>query len=107
MNRSLRPMTLALALVASTWLPAIAPATAAPQQSREQASLADMIASFTIEGAYASFLDDELGSIESGKVADLVVLARDLFAVAPAEIGETEVLMTLFEGRVVFRAEGF
>jgi predicted amidohydrolase YtcJ len=65
----------------------------------ERATLEQMIASFTIFGAYANFLEKETGSIEPGKSADLVVLDRDLFALAPDEIGKTRVVLTLFAGR--------
>ena len=70
----------------------------------ERASLEDMIASFTIHGAYASFLESEIGSLEEGKLADVVVLSRNLFEIDPSEIGETDVLLTWFEGDVVYRA---
>ena len=73
----------------------------------ERASLDDMIASFTIHGAFASFLEDETGSLEVGKLADLVVVDRNLFEIPAGDIGETNVLLTLFEGEPVFRAEGF
>jgi len=75
--------------------------------AEESASLEDMIASFTIHGAFASFLEDETGSIETGKLADLVVLESNLFDVPTENISETRVLMTFFEGEPVFRAEGF
>jgi len=45
----------------------------------------------------------DLGSVSLGKFADLVVLDRDIFDVDPMAIAETTVLMTLFNGRVVFR----
>ncbi len=78
--------------------------TLGPEQS---ASLEDMIASFTINGAFASFLEDETGSIETGKLADLVVLESNLFDIPFENISETRVLMTFFEGEPVFRADGF
>ncbi len=69
----------------------------------ERMDLADMLAAFTINGAIANFLETETGSIEVGKMADLVVLERNLFDLPAAKIGETSVLLTLFEGRVVHR----
>ena len=54
----------------------------------ESASLEDMIASFTINGAFASFLEDETGSIETGKLADLVVLESNLFDIPFENISE-------------------
>ena len=66
-------------------------------------TLPDMIASFTINGAYANFIEDETGSIEVGKKADLIVLGRNLFDIPTEEIGDVKVMMTMFEGRAVNR----
>jgi len=73
----------------------------------ERATLADMIASFTIDGAYANFVEDITGSIEVGKKADLVVLDKNLFAIPATEIKKTNILWTLFEGKEVYRNEAF
>ncbi len=70
----------------------------------ERVSLEQMIASFTANGAFAARLEDRIGSLEAGKVADIVVLDRDLFEVAPEQVGEAKVLLTLFEGREIYRA---
>ncbi len=70
---------------------------------RECMSLADMVASFTINGAYANFLERETGSIEPGKMADLVILEKNLFKIPETEIADAKVLMTMFEGRTVYR----
>jgi len=69
----------------------------------ERMSLEDMLAAFTINGARANFLEKETGSVEAGKKADLVVLEKNLFVLPPSEIAETNVELTLFEGRVVHR----
>jgi predicted amidohydrolase YtcJ len=50
--------------------------------------------------AYQLRLDDRVGSIEVGKLADLVVLDRNLFEVRPREIHATKVLMTLMNGQI-------
>jgi len=73
----------------------------------ERTSLEDMIASFTINGAYVNFLEDVTGSLEVGKLADVIVLDRNLFEIPETEISEAKVLLTLFEGREVFRHSGF
>jgi predicted amidohydrolase YtcJ len=73
----------------------------------ERANLENMIASFTINGAYANFLENETGSIESGKQADLIVLDRNLFDLPSEEIAKTNVLLTLVEGKEVFKADTF
>ena len=66
-----------------------------------------MIDSFTRWGAWANFLEDVTGTIEIGKSADLIVLDRDLFAIPAAEIGRARVLLTLFQGRTVYRDPSF
>lgn len=69
----------------------------------ERATLADMIASFTIDGAYANHVDEITGSIEIGKKADLIVLDKNLFAIPAEEIKNAKVLLTLVEGKEVYR----
>ncbi|ULM98132.1 amidohydrolase [Peribacillus frigoritolerans] len=70
---------------------------------KEKASLEDMITSYTINGAHLIFQEDERGSIEAGKKADLIVLDKNLFQIPVTSIGEAKVLMTFFEGKEVFR----
>jgi predicted amidohydrolase YtcJ len=70
---------------------------------QECMTLADMLASFTINGAYANFLEHETGSIEPGKLADLVILEKNLFDIPVTEIADVDVWMTMFEGRIVYR----
>jgi hypothetical protein len=60
----------------------------------------------TINGAISIGKEDEFGSIEVGKSADMAVLDRNLFKVPVEQISETEVLMTIFRGDVVFSQEG-
>jgi predicted amidohydrolase YtcJ len=66
----------------------------------ERITLAEAIRSSTIDAAYQLRLDDKVGTIEVGKRADLIVLDRDLFDLAPSEISTVSVLMTLMNGRV-------
>jgi len=69
----------------------------------EQAvSLEEAIKAYTINVAYVLHLEQQTGSIAPGKSADLIVLDRDLFSLDPYKIGETKVLLTLFEGKPVF-----
>jgi predicted amidohydrolase YtcJ len=58
---------------------------------------------FTLDAAWSLFLDEEIGSLEVGKRADLVVLGKDLMAVPAEEIPEVPVDLTLVEGRIVHR----
>ncbi len=77
----------------------------APDESwlpHERLTLGEAIAAYTISGAYLSFDEAERGSIEVGKLADLVVMEQNLFEVSPLQIHEVAVDMTVFDGRVVF-----
>ncbi len=73
----------------------------------ERSTLEDMIRSFTYNGAYANFLEHEVGSLEVGKMADLVVLEKNLFNIPVEEIAEVKVLLTLVEGNVVHQENDF
>jgi hypothetical protein len=72
----------------------------------ERLDLGTAIAAQTIGAAHACGIDADTGSIEAGKLADLVVLDRDLFATAPADYLDVQVLATLIEGEVVHAAPG-
>jgi predicted amidohydrolase YtcJ len=74
-----------------------------PWHPAERVDLPTMIALYTINAAWALHLDRETGSIEVGKLADLIVLDRNLFEVPVAGIHEVRVERTLLEGRTVFR----
>ena len=56
----------------------------------------------TSNGAYASGEETLKGSIVPGKYADFVLLERDIFAIAPREIKEVDVLMTVLGGEIVY-----
>jgi len=74
-----------------------------PGQSLE---LAQALAAYTFGSAYVNHLDGETGTIERGKLADLVVLDRDPFEVPAGEIGSTSVVATYVQGEPVFQATG-
>ncbi|NHJ48453.1 MAG: amidohydrolase family protein [Asgard group archaeon] len=52
--------------------------------------------------AYAAFLEDVVGSIEVGKIADLVVFNQDILEIPPLEILKTKVDITIVNGKIVF-----
>jgi predicted amidohydrolase YtcJ len=68
----------------------------------ERVSLEQMITSFTINGAYANFLEKVTGSIEPGKAADFIVLDQNVFKIPVRDIGKVKVLLTYFAGREVY-----
>jgi hypothetical protein len=68
-------------------------------------SVLDAVRAYTINGAYLEGKEGEKGSIEVGKLADFVVLDRDIFTVDPSEIVETEVLITIVGGELVYKRE--
>jgi predicted amidohydrolase YtcJ len=70
----------------------------------ERLDLETSIAAFTIGSAFVNHLDRETGSIEVGKLADLAVIDRNLFAHPPEEIAEARCLMTFVEGERVSAA---
>lgn len=69
-------------------------------------NLQTMLAAYTVGGAYVNHEDDQTGSLEVGKAADLIVIDRDLFAIEPEEIHSTKVEMTVLDGRVVYDCHG-
>ncbi|MEE9187464.1 MAG: amidohydrolase, partial [Bacteroidota bacterium] len=69
----------------------------------ERMTIEEAIRSFTIWAAFAAFEEEMKGSIEPGKLADLVVLSNDIVTIDPDEILSTEVLMTMVGGSWVYR----
>ena len=59
----------------------------------------------TLAAAYAGFEEHDKGSIEVGKLADLTVLNQDLIIVPEEDILNTEVLLTMVGGEVVYRRD--
>lgn len=76
----------------------------APVQPREseRISVESLVRGFTIDAAYQLHMEDEIGSIEIGKKADLVVLDQDIFEVDAYDIHKTEVVVTVMDGEVVY-----
>ncbi len=69
----------------------------------QKISLEETIRGYTLNGAYAEFSENLKGSVEKGKLADLVVLSRNIFKIQPDEIQKTEVKMTIFNGKVIYK----
>ncbi|HLL14953.1 MAG TPA: amidohydrolase [Pyrinomonadaceae bacterium] len=69
---------------------------------QERLSVADAIRCYTAESAYASFEETQKGQLMPGMLADMTVHSRDLLTIKPEEILQTEVVMTIFGGSVVY-----
>jgi len=70
----------------------------------QRLDLAEALAAYTFGSAYVNHLDDQTGTIEPGKLADLVVLGRDPFEHPAQDIGSTPVTATYVQGEAVYRA---
>jgi predicted amidohydrolase YtcJ len=70
----------------------------------QKITVEEAVRAYTVGSAYAEFQDSVKGSIAPGKLADLVILSRDIFKIDPKEIEEVKVILTMVDGRVVYEA---
>lgn len=70
--------------------------------AHERLTLKQMIEAYTINGAYELFREDEIGSIEPGKKADLIVIDKDIFNIDVLDIHNIVVEQTIFNGNIVY-----
>jgi hypothetical protein len=70
---------------------------------QERVSLQTALRAYTAGGAFASFEEKVKGTLEEGMLADVAVLSKDLYKIPALEIHKTRVVMTIFDGKVVFR----
>jgi hypothetical protein len=68
----------------------------------EKISVEDAVKGYTINAAYASFEENIKGSIEEGKLADFVVLDKNIFEIEPDEIRDVNIDMTIFDGKIKY-----
>ena len=68
----------------------------------EKVSVEDALRAYTTGGAYASFEEHDKGSLAPGKLADLVIVDRDLTMIAPETIRDARIEYTIVGGRVVY-----
>lgn len=71
----------------------------------QRMTVEEALRGYTVEAAYAEFEEKEKGSIEQGKLADLIVISNDPTKVAPAELLRTAVLKTFINGKLVYSAK--
>ncbi len=72
--------------------------------SEQKISVEETVRGYTIGSAFAEFQEKEKGTISPGKLADLVILTRDIFKIDPTEIKNTKVVVTIMDGRVVYES---
>ena len=72
----------------------------------EALTMMEALQGYTLNAAYLSFEEDIKGSIEPGKLADFIVLDRDLLSIDPEHIMDTQVLETWLGGTLVYELEG-
>ncbi|MEH6548349.1 MAG: amidohydrolase [Pseudomonadales bacterium] len=74
-----------------------------PKMSPEQAmTVVEVIEAYTINTAWSLLIDEESGSIETGKSADMIILNHNLLEIPVTDIHKTEVQKTIFKGNVVY-----
>ncbi|HEX6595161.1 MAG TPA: amidohydrolase [Bacillota bacterium] len=72
---------------------------------QEKLTLSEALKAYTKESAYSVFRENELGTIEKEKLADIVILDRNLFDIPEKEILDTKVEVTIMDGKIVWRKE--
>jgi predicted amidohydrolase YtcJ len=73
----------------------------------QRITLPEAIRGYTLNAAFAGHREKTEGSLEPGKVADLIVVSQNVFQVNPLKIAETKVLLTIVGGHVVYRAGSY
>jgi predicted amidohydrolase YtcJ len=71
----------------------------------ERITLDRAVEYYTLGSAYAEFAEERKGSLTEGKLADMVLLSKDIFVIPPPEILSVTPLYTIVGGQVVFDAE--
>jgi predicted amidohydrolase YtcJ len=79
-------------------------ATGAIYVPEERITVADAVRAYTQGSAFAAFSDKQVGTLEVGKLADLVVLSQDIFSAPLETIGKTRVVTTMVGGKIVYSA---
>jgi hypothetical protein len=71
----------------------------------ERIALEDAVRYYTLNNAWSTFEENSKGSVKTGKLADLVVLDRDIFSRPVRELTQTQVLFTILDGRIIYEAK--
>ena len=71
----------------------------------QKITVEEAVRAYTVGSAYAEFADERKGTLTVGKLADIVILSRDIFRIDPVEIEKTRVTMTIMDGRIVYEKQ--
>jgi len=71
----------------------------------QKISITDALKAYTQGGAFSSLEENLKGKIAPGYLADFIVLSQDLFSIDPMKTYQTKVLMTIFDGKIIFDAD--
>jgi predicted amidohydrolase YtcJ len=71
---------------------------------KERINIEDAVRGYTLGAAFAGRREKTEGSLETGKLADLIILSKDLFTIEPPDILNEEVLVTMVGGKVVYES---
>jgi len=79
----------------------------ATSRGKDSLTVREALDAYTINAAYLMRHENRVGSLEAGKRADFVVIDRDIFNIPAGEIRDTKVLLTVFDGKEVYRDKAF
>lgn len=68
----------------------------------QKITVEEAVRAYTVGSAYAEFTDNVKGTISPGKLADIIILSRNIFDIDPVEIEKTQVVMTIMDGRIIY-----
>lgn len=71
----------------------------------EKLSIAELLKGYTLGSAYGVSREEELGTLEAGKLADVIIVDRNLFTVSPHEIRDAKVEMTIMDGKIIYEED--
>lgn len=71
---------------------------------KNKITMAQALKAYTSAGAYSSFEENRKGQIKAGHLADVIVYSQNLFTVDPMKTHETKVVLTVFDGKVIYKA---
>ena len=69
----------------------------------QRLTMEQVLAGYTRNNAYTEFMEKQIGSVEPGKLADIIVLSQDVTKVPAETVGSTKVLLTMVGGKIVWR----